>query len=293
METTYGEVLSELPQGFIPREQWPEYLLTASPPPTFKPEAVGENPRGMRWGLWPLTFEEYITDLEPDLAVSDPDHLARNRIVLWRRLTRTDIPKGWHQFSKKPSRLEGIAEIKNADYWRRWDESARRYRRRWVTNCLNKIYTIAEVPYEEFAHAYMQSTVVKKVGRETLNIAKRRIEQEKNELRFTECWGVRRMSDDMLMAGMVITNSPSCGGSYYLCGFYKAEVGEDPLMMGLMDNWFSISLKRGIRFLHFGGFWIKGDPKNWKGFSIFKSKFGLFYLYYPPLLLRIVRGKFF
>jgi len=57
-------------------------------------------------------------------------------------------------------------------------------------------------------------------------------------------------------------------------------------MTGLFDHWFKDSLAQNTAFIDFGNFWKKGDPRSWKGFSIFKAKFGPTYFFYKPKLYK-------
>lgn len=287
MHCDYGEVITSLPDGFVPREQWPEYNIAATPSALFNPEEVGKNPRGVRWSFWPLTFEEYVSDKEPDLSISDPKGNARNRLVWWRRIVRADVPPGWYQLSRRPSRFEGFAEIKEKDYWRSWTKTARYDRRVWHEDFLNKKYTIEKISYPEFEVSYLKSSVVKKVGTEALHMVERLKEEH------TQLWGVRDIRANTIIAGMAVIDSPTHRAAYYLSGFKLPTSANDPVMTGLLDHCFASLQKSGGRFLQTGGFWHRGKPRSWKGFSQFKAKFGMRYIAYQPMLVRFVSGKLF
>lgn len=291
MEFGYKPVLTQLPDGYVPREQWPEYDLASDAPNFLGPRLVGKKPKGMYRRLWPIVVEEYISNDEPVLEDSDPQGIALNRMLIWQRPTRSDVPKGWWTMSKETTRLDGFAHLKEADYWKGWSESARRYRRKWFAEHSNTTHTIELVSYGEFEAAYKKSSVWKVVKRVLLDIIKRKLSSPAAP--HVELWGARSVHSGNVVAGMATLTSPSCKGSYYISGFITPEGEADPVMIGLMDNWFSLSLSRGIAFLHFGGFWIPGNPKNWKGFSIFKQKFGLSYIAWQPALFRFRKGKLF
>lgn len=293
MHCQYGELIQTLPEGFVPYQQWPEYHTAADIPKILHPIAVGKNPTGTRRGIWPLFVEEYVSDTEPDLLQSDPDQTAPNRIIKWHRVVRQDIPHGWRAFLQTPSRIEGFAEVFPHDaYWTHWSESARRYRKKWTQEFLGKKYTIEPIPFEEFAASYKQGTIsntVKKIFLEKLAL---KLLLSKDSETIT-LWGVRDIQTARVVAGMATITSPQHKASYYLCGFIHPAAEHDPVMLGVMDHWFGMAQKNGILFLHFGCFWKKGDPVSWKGFSTFKSKFGLQYIAYPPILVRIARGNIF
>jgi hypothetical protein len=291
MDTQYGNVIHELPEGFVPREQWPEYALAADVPPLLAPRVVGKRPVGMYRRFWPIVVEEYISDEEPVLADSDPSGVALNRMIIWQRLCRSDVPRGWRVFSSEPTRLEGFAEIQQGEYWHQWSESARRYRKKWHEECLGSRYRISAVSYADFERAYKKSTVVKVVKNSLLDVIKRKLALP--EGKHIELWCAESLETGEFVAGMATITSPTCHGSHYISGFVTQAAGKDPAMVGLMDHWFHISHARGVRFLHFGGFWTKGSPENWKGFSLFKSKFGLKYIACPSPLFRFQRGRLF
>jgi hypothetical protein len=251
------------------------------------PQLVGTQPRGVRWGVWPLTFEEYVSDLEPDLGLSRATGNPRNRLVQWHRLTRNEVPPGWHAFSTRPSKLEGFAELTDLNYTRLWNKTARYDQRAWHERFAQKKYTITTAEYTEFAAAYAQSLVAKKAGFESLDSVARRLGPPMH------LWVARLTADGSIAAGMAVLDSPGVRSSYYTCGFVLPCIGNDPVMTGLIDHWFTASLKKDMRYLHTGAFWMPGEPKSWQGFSRFKAKFGMHYIYYQPLLVRFVRGTLF
>jgi hypothetical protein len=284
----YGKFVSTLPEGLVPKEQWPEFKVEALPQAFCNPVQAGQNPKGVRWSLWPLTFEEYVSDEEPDLSVSDPHKHARNRLVMWRRITRTTAAPRWWTPTRTASRLEGFAELQPGDYWTTWSGHARRQRKKWLMHFAEKTYRIRHATYAEYEQGYAKSLVAKKTMRES-NRAVEQMEARAPEI--MSYWVAQRLHDGAIKAGIACINSDATGNSYYAAGFYHVDTQDTPLMIGLMDTWYRDRQQRGYRFLHMGQFWIPGEPKAWKGFSTFKAKFGLFYISYPPLLYKFVRGR--
>ena len=279
---------AELPSDFAPREQWPEFSLANIPPPQLNPEEVGTAPKGLRWGIWPLYFESYASDVEPDLRESGAHGDAPSRIIVWHRITRTDTPHGWRAFSQRSSKTEGYAQLTpGEDYPHAWSESARRYRNKWCRECLGVKYAIEMLSYEQFEAAYLQSPTFKKTGKKPLDILRRNIHGNAP----ARIWGVHHLESGEIAAGMAVMDSPTRHASYYACGFIRKEWSDDPLMTGLMDHWFSESAQGGMQLLHLGEFWQKGKPADWKGFSQFKSGFGARLIPYPPALVRFAFGR--
>jgi hypothetical protein len=285
----YGPILKQAPEGFVPHYQWPEYGFEADVPPFLAPRAVGKNPTGMYRRFWPIVVEEYISDNEPVLADSDPEGISLNRVLIWQRVFREDHPSGWRKLTQRPPGLEGFAELGRPDYWATWSESARRYRRKWHDEYAGKEYAIETITGEEFIRHYTASSIkpfIKKLYSEIV------VRKQKRGSHI-DFFAVRHSTSKEIISAMSVVDSPTHKASYYLCGFIKPEYEKIPAMVGLMDEWHARGLRRGMRFLHFGRFWQKGDPSDWKGFSLFKSKFGLQYVAYPPALWRLARGRLF
>ena len=289
MQCTYGPIAVQQPEGFTPYQQWPEYDLVSDAPPLVGPRLVGVRPKGMYRRLWPIVVEEYFSDDEPVLTDSDPEGKSFNRMLVWRRIFRTTTPPGWYRPSKNSPRIEGFATLDVEDYHTRWSESARRYYKKWHREYLNKTYVIERITADEFTTTYKKSTLKKYVRDMYLGLIARKVAARAG----LEFWGARHIESGETAAAMAVITSTSVGASYYLCGCILRAHADAPLMVGLLDNWHKIGREQNLQYLHFGLFWQKGDPTEWKGFSIFKSKFGLSYIAYPPTLMRLARGKLF
>jgi hypothetical protein len=288
----YGEIVTELPANYAPPEMWPEYEAVAMPRTICKREKVGINPEGIRWSLWPITFEEYVGDQEPDLAAAS-GALARNRLVMWKRLSRTDAPKGWRLLSRQPWRVDGFFELHaGEDYKTKWQKQARRDLRMWQEHYCDKGYAIEAVSLEEYVDAYKKSTVNKRVGRDALDILLRKYAVPLARKNMT-LWGVRNTRSGQLVAGISPRHSPTFGSSTYEAPFILPEAKKIYAMTALIDHWFAEAREHSSSLLVFNSFWQPGEPRSWKAFSLFKSHFGPKYVAYPPTLWRFVRGKIF
>jgi len=287
MNNAYGTIISELPKNFTHPNQWPEYPPHIGIPSSVKGELVGLRPVGARWGVWPVYFEKYISDDEPDMELSRAQSEGRFRVVMWNRISRTDIPPSWTSFSHTPFRTEGFAHLdQSKPYYETWSESTRRYRRHWLHNNLGRTHHIEAIAFEEYVGAYLASSVGKKLKNLFLTGVARRLETKNKEC--IEIVGVRDVHTNAIIAGIIMAHSPSSKASFYVCGFICDTTV--PAMVGLMEYWFSRAQDKGFLFLHFGEFWQPGKPKDWKGFSLFKSKFGLHYISFPSTLYRLDRG---
>lgn len=296
MQFLYGKLEKEIPEHFAPPEQWPEYGSISDPVPIASREEVGENPRGKRWALWPLCFEEYFSDTEPDLQKSKEGRLAYNRLITWKRVRRAagapDAPKGWWKSSKKTWRVDGFFDLKkNPDYAAAWQKNARRDLRIWQ-ECYRGRYPIEQISFAEYAAAYKKSTVARRVNMDRLEDLERKIALplvQKN----TALWGVRDRDTNKVLAGTAIIRSPASKSSTHFAPFILPEAARLHAGTALMNHWFAQARALGDAFAVTTNFWYRGQPKSWKGFSEFKSHFGWSYCAYPPMLFRLARGKLF
>ena len=287
MDYQYGPKVTTLPLGFVPYQQWPEYGFEFDAAPGLRSKKVGTHPTGARRSIGPLCVEEYVSDIEPDLSQSDTDHSAPGRMVVWRRLVRTDKPKGWHVFSKRPSRVEGFLEIASTgEYWKSWSKIARHERTLWRAHMSEGSYAIKEISWEDFSAGYTHSTVAQKIGLDLLNATGKKWSARPEHITF---WGAYNTQKNILIAGIATVQSPQHEGSYYQCGFMTAHASETFAMIGLIDHWCTFAQEKNLRFLQLGRFWTRGESSTWKGFSLFKSKFRPAMIAYPPVLLRFKR----
>ncbi len=274
----------DTPSNFVPHEMWPEYRWVANPPSICASEVVPGNPCGIRWSLWPFTFEEHIGDEEPKLDTGGL--LARPRMVSWKRVHRTDVPKGWRS-GTYPWRVDAYHTL-SADYADSWHISAKRHRKKWKSSHLGKTHIIEPISWPEYAAAYKKSTVAKKIGLEQLMALGRR-----HMAGGPELFGVRELATREIVAGTAIHYSPTCKSSMREAPFMLPQARNAYAMTGLVDFWFELSLKRGETFLTFSYFSHPGAASEWEGFSAFKRQFGVTEVAYPPVLWRLVSGKLF
>jgi hypothetical protein len=280
------------PDSFSPPESWPEYGFIAEPAARMKREIVGRQPQGIRYASWPNCFEEYISDIEPDLGESKKGRLARNRDIIWKRITRSDIPLGWRILEDRPWRIDGFFNFEERPYTDSWNRNARRNLHKWHNTFLNKKYVIGGITFEEFLHAYKKSTVVQKAGTFYIDILARKRQMLPAE-HHPELWGVRSIANNEIIAGTALHFFSNHKTSVHECPFMLPFAGKVYAPTGLVNHWFNLSLQRGIRTLITPYLWREGDPALWRGPSDFKTHFGFQSISYPPPLIRFVRGKLF
>lgn len=266
--------------GYIPVRQWHELSSIDLIPSFADPARVGE---GVYWRLWPFSFEDYRTDLEPAIQELPRNMRMPIRIVMWQRRVNGRIPPGWICFSDKPFLKVGFTPLQGFQYAKKWSETAQRELKKWHGTLLGRRYSIRPISYKDFEQGYLKSTLPFLMKDAMLAEVKMRMKNKKTPVTFH---AAERVSDGEIVAGLSVMESPSLGISYYLAGFFKKDAENDPVMIGLFDFWFQDALARGLKFIDLGNFWKPGDESSWKGFSLFKAKFNPLYFFYPTKLYK-------
>lgn len=276
-----GRAGDPLPSGYIHFKQSLSYLRGDWGPKARVHLVGGDDCLGVRWWHGPLCFEGYETDVEPRIG-SGP-----RRMIIWQPLTRSDKPRGWHRsFIQMNFRRTGFAEIKNPErYWESWTPHAERHRRRWLRE---RDYQIEEAPEDEFIAAYRDATQVPRYLRgDFVKMVRRRRALHGAD---THLFVARERKTGRIVAGLAVVDTLDALHSTHLISFVHADVASTSAGAGLIDHWFRHCIRHGIRFLNFGVFWTFGDPWSWRGFSKFKSQFGINYIHRPNPLVKFV-GK--
>lgn len=275
-----GRAGDPLPAGYQHYKQSREYLRGDCDPKRSVQVIGEEGCLGMRWQAGPFRFEGYETDVEPSIL------LGLARMIIWQPLTRRDKPAGWHRsFVQMNFRRTGFAEISNPSmYWGSWTSHAQRHRRRWLRDTR---YVIEEVELETFVEAYQR---VRKLSgflrREFVKMVRRRYAAHGDAIHL---FAARERTTGQLVAGLATVDFPDASHTHHLISFIHPSAASSSVGTGLIDYWFQHAISAGIRFLNFGVFWSFGDAWSWRGFSKFKSQFGIFYIHRPNPLVKFVK----
>lgn len=277
-----GRTGDPLPAGYQHYKQSLEYLRGDCDPKRSVRIIGKDGYLGMSWQAGPFRFEGYETDVEPQIEPGS------RRMVIWQPLTRLDKPRGWHRsFIQMNFRRTGFAEIRDQErYWESWTPHAQRHRRRWLRDTR---YAIEEVDLETFVSAYQ--TVRKLSGflrREFVKMVRRRFAAHGNAVHL---FVARERTTGQIVAGLATVDFPDVSHTHHLISFIHSSVESSSVGTGLIDYWFQHAISAGIRFLNFGVFWSFGDSWSWRGFSKFKSQFGIYYIHRPNPLVRFVRSN--
>ncbi len=279
-----GQINDPLPEGFIHPRQSKKYIQSEILP-NFIFDFIGEKgPLGIRWHFGPVWFEKYISEAEPKIEKS-----GRFRLITWQQIGRDCEPKGWRQFWNNSELVKqtGFAEITYPEkYWENWDEGARRYRNKFLNSKLN---SIKEVSLDEFISFFPNERKYRKFNGRVQIKLNTHFKFNKNNTHFFLAQNNRTGE---IVGGLAVTDLPEIKYSVHLAAFVNSQEADSSVSVGLIDHWFKRSIKNNLRFLDFGVFYTNGDNSSWKGFSDFKSKFGIYFIRYPRILFKITFPNF-
>jgi spermidine synthase len=265
-----------LPDSYVPYRQDPAFL---------KREFAGnrrfrflaERPGAMRWNFGPFWFESWHGDEAPAATAGGP-----KRIVLWQRSVRRDVPAGWRPVPPvPPPQLTGFAVL-DARWLEAWTPHARRHLNRWRRET---DWEIVETDLETFLAAYRRAPIKPSI-RSTYAAALRQKIRLHGPDRL-HLLGARKRGADGIAAGFAFLDIPESSQSLHVASFVNPEAEGVAAGVGLIEAWFRHGLDRKLSFLDFDLFWTPGDPRDRRGFSRFKSQFGVRFVRHPRLLYRL------
>lgn len=269
---------SDFVEGFLPRDLWPETPPHERIPGYLFPKKNGDF---FEYGWWPFRFLVALSDTEP---TEFPRYIFP-RIAVWDRVRKVSCPPSWISIGKGRSE-HGVLSLLTSDVKLTFNETARR-----ELACFAKYkggYDFVETDIEAFQKEYEKSDtyacispgVVKKM----MISAKKR---STSKLHTVCLFAVEKKSGNV-HAGILYESSLLCQNTYYSIGFLANKKEKRPLMVGLVHLWLTSSQKEGMVCANFGLMYRDGDPKEWKGFTTFKEKFGVTRVTLPPSLIKIV-----
>ena len=235
---------------------------------------------GLRWERGPFRFEGYYSDLEPI-----PDPKAPRRLIVWQPLLdHTRHHKGWMRFPLPVNiRRTGYAEITDTDtYWKDWTENVRRQRSKWLKQ---QPLIIEHVPFDEYTNAFREAKPWFHMRDMFVQAIRERLVQHPGLVHIV---GARDPQTKKVRAGFVYLDVPEASASVHLTSFYHPDEARTGVGTGLVDSWFTHGIEQKLRYLDFDLFWVRGEPREWKGFSTFKSQFGTKFVDYPLPFMKIV-----
>jgi hypothetical protein len=273
--------MHEVPDEYVVPEQLPR-MLEATTDLDSVVKVIGSPPcRGIRIDRTP-SLDFYTSRHEPDRTPG-----LKTSLIVWRPIGITVRPRGWLRSPLQTTvvRTTGFIRIKE-DYSKHWSKSVR--------YLLGKLpgsgIRIEEVPYETYAPELPSTGKFKKLYDFMSNKAKRFARVYGPDMR----WYLAYEQNGEVLCGLGVLCLPSQNYSFHVSGFTRRD--QDPVRSsignaGLIERWHRDLLALNIDYLDFGTLWRPGDPKDWKGFSDFKQKFGVRVVYLPNCYITLAPSK--
>jgi len=277
-----------LPSDFLPYRACREYFARESGT-VEAVEPVGDvganHACGVRWQHGPFRFEKFITDDEPPVLP------GKRRLVLWQRIARTGKVPGWLPGTAGMGfRLTGMAAVvAEKDGGRAlqeagWSQHGKRHAKRWRSLLAAGERTLERLGIEEYLTAYRQAEQDSFIKTFLPKVLRQKARAHGDRMRF---WASRG-KDGALDAGIVILDIPEANTTLHVGGFIRGNAKRESAAVGLISHSMDECRARGIGYFDFGFFWAPGDPADWKGFSRFKSQFGIRLIGYQKPLWKLV-----
>jgi ubiquinone/menaquinone biosynthesis C-methylase UbiE len=234
---------------------------------------------GVRKKLPGFVFDYYYGDQDPALG----DRPKGARLTFWQPIE--SVPKrpvGWRRCPFPGNRqLTGFAQIPlEGSYHTHWSDHAKRHRERWLKQT---DYELVDADVKTYNDAF--ATCGKRRSLISIFSDEVRRKAEANGDRLT-LRIARHKETREIIAGFAALWIPEIQQTFHVTSFITSAGQKTSVAFGLVDDCFRIAQARGCRTLEFDGFWTKGSPNSWKGFSRFKSQFGIFYVRWPGLWVR-------
>lgn len=273
-----GTVGDPLPPGYHPFRTRSEFWrrdVHAWPKTTF----IEQNGIcGIRSWSSPLCVEKYYGDIEPMIDLSGP-----KRLIIWQRTRRTDRPTGWRRsFAQMNASVTGFVDLEATDNRAfAWSDHAKRQLKRWEAR--QHDWELTEPTREEFMRVYMTNPLRKSLRDLHRMIIDQKATAHGDRLHFM---ALKRRSSGTIEAGFVYLDIPELNQSVHIASYILPSAKTDGVGTGLVDVWFKKTIASGLRFADFDLFRGPHDPREWNGFTRFKSQFGTRFIRYPLPLIR-------
>ena len=247
--------------------------------PRFRVVPAGDA-TGVSQSLGMLDLVIFRGDEEPVRLVRKKAH-----VDIWYPTVRTDVPLGWRRLPVPGDRrMTGFSQIGPVGdrYWERWSSQAQRHRKQWEKQEELELF----VPtLEEYVEAYARCGMRRGLVDAFTEALVRKARTHAGLIRL---FGAREVVSKRMVAGLATLDVPESHQAMHVTSFIHPSARSSPAGVALVDAWFADAQARGLSFLDFDGFYALGDPVSWKGYSKFKSQFGVHFIKYPGSLVRWV-----
>ncbi len=274
-----GKIGDPVPDRFVDRQQSRIYLDVETIDDKDM-EVIGEaGCLGLRSKHRWYSIDTYCSAKEPK-----PNVVSKARLVIWKpieQIQKHGWMKNWFDDVSEQRGIGIITEQNKETYWKEWSSHARRHREKWLRE---EKYEIVPVQIEEFSEAFHASKKIEWLTRTGfIRVLKFRLKRHPENVRL---FAARDKQTQEIIAGLAVIQYPDIRQSIHTVSFIHDKARHTSVGVGLIHHWYEQGIKEGIRYFNFGLVWKKGNPRAWKGYSIFKKQFNLYLVCYPKAVVK-------
>jgi hypothetical protein len=205
-------------------------------------------------------------DIEPTKELLKAHGFVRG-FAIWIPARRTDIPPGWRKLAVGTHFTRtGFTRIEDNEYYKKWNERARRARKRFLSHNPKEI-SIKLVDRETFIKAFQGVKVKHLFKSDYIKYYRAMSGLDADSVRSYVCY-----RGDTPISGLAV-HDYSGNASVHLVAFTSKEAGPLQAGTGLIDQWFLDSVERGIKYINFDHLRDSSMEKAQQGYTDFKLNF--------------------
>lgn len=221
------------------------------------------------------------TDFEPTKELVQRSGF-KHGLLLWIPGKTSNVPAPWRTLWVPGSHFTstGITRVV-PEYTQLWNERARRARKRFLSAVETDGLVLRHVGQGEFIEAFKKVSVTHSFKKDYISYY----------TKMSNIWDgavrsyVVYTKDGAPLAGLAVHDSGNT--SIHLVAFTSRESKGSQVGTGLVDAWFSDSLQKGIKYIHFDHLRDAHMTRDQQGYTDFKMNFIETPIWYPKCYFQI------
>ena len=196
--------------------------------------------------------------------------------VIWIPACREDIPEGWKKlYLHSHFMMTGFSRLHHENYMACWNTRAKRALKKYhAFQEQEPGLEIQSVSRDEFADAFKKAKITHIGKKEFVRYYQKMYDIDPSKVRS---WiGYRKW---VPVAGLAVHDY--CNSSVHLVAFTNPAAKETQIGTGLIDIWFSDSVRLGIEYINFDHLRDKMMTRDQQGYTDFKKNFMEYLVEYP------------
>ncbi len=218
------------------------------------------------------------TELPPNLAAFRKQGFKR-WLMIWVPWHAQTIQKPWRKLYLSWAHFEVTwYSLLREKYYQYWNERSRRARKKFLAN---EDLHVECVEHEEFAQAFLATKVQHMFKSDYVKFFRSIVAVDPSSIRSYLVY-----NKDRPIAWLAVHDFDNI--SVHLVAFTSKEAKPLQAWTGLIDRWFSDSLKQGKKYIHFDHFRDSHMTKDQQGYTDFKLNFIDTLVRYPHAYFRFI-----